>query len=100
MLVYNMYSFVNMTNKNLIKEFGERIKQLRLNNNLSQEKLSFATGFHRTYIGMIERGERNISLTNMAVFARVFEINLSELLDLTTINKNHSFKNYEIKNQE
>lgn len=95
-----MYSFVNMTNENLIKEFGERIKQLRLKNNMSQEKLSFAAGFHRTYIGMIERGERNISLTNMAVFAKVFEINLSELLDLTTVNKKHTFKNYEIKNQE
>lgn len=45
---------------------------------------------------MIERGERNISLTNMAVF-RVFEMNLSELLDFTTINSNHSYINYEIK---
>ena len=46
---------------------------------------------------MIERGERNISLTNMAVFAKVFEMNLSELIDFSSINPNHSFKNYEVK---
>lgn len=86
-----------MVNEGLIKEFGLRIRQLRTDKNLSQEKLSFATGFHRTYIGMIERGERNISLTNMAVFAKVFEINVSELLDFSSINPKHSYKKYEIK---
>lgn len=92
-----MYSFVYMINKFLLNEFGDRIKQLRLQKNISQEKLSFLTGFHRTYIGMIERGERNISLSNMAVFAKVFEITISELLDLKSINPNHNYKNYEIK---
>jgi len=48
--------FAFMTNEFLLKEFGDRIKQLRLEKNLSQEKLSFATGFR---IGMIEIGERN-----------------------------------------
>lgn len=86
-----------MINGFLVQEFGNKIKKLRLDKSISQEQLSFLTGFHRTYIGMIERGERNISLTNMAVFARVFEMNLSELLDFTTINSNHSYINYEIK---
>lgn len=86
-----------MINEFLLKEFGNRIKQLRIERNFSQEKLSFATGFHRTYIGMIERGERNISLTNMAVFAKVFKINLSDLLDFNILNPNHTFVNYEIK---
>ena len=49
-----------MVNKFILKEFGLRIRELRTNQNLSQEKLYFTTGFHRTYIGMIERGERNI----------------------------------------
>jgi transcriptional regulator with XRE-family HTH domain len=95
-----MYSFVFMINEFLLNEFGERIKQLRLQKNISQEKLSFLTGFHRTYIGMIERGERNISLLNMAVFAKVFEINVSELLDFKTVNSNHDFKNYETKTEK
>lgn len=86
-----------MINKHLITEFGQRIKELRSEKNISQEKLSFATGFHRTYIGMIERGERNISLTNMAVFAKVFELTISELLDFSSINPKHSYKKYEIK---
>jgi len=95
-----MYSFAFMINEFLLKEFGDRIKQLRLQKSISQEKLSFLTGFHRTYIGMIERGERNISLSNMAVFAKVFEINISELLDLKSININHNYKDYEIKSEK
>jgi len=87
-------------NVHLISEFGLRIKQLRNEKNISQEKLSFTTGFHRTYIGMVERGERNISLRNMAVFAKIFEMNISELLDFSSINPKHSFKNYEIKTKE
>lgn len=86
-----------MANEFLIAEFGNRIKQLRVAKNLSQEELSFLTGFHRTYIGMIERGERNISLINMAVFAKVFKISISELLDLTKVNSKHSYKKYETK---
>jgi transcriptional regulator with XRE-family HTH domain len=89
-----------MENKHLILEFGIRIKHLRNERNISQEKLSYLTGFHRTYIGMIERGERNISLTNMAVFAKTFELSISELLDFKLINPNHSFKNYETKIKE
>ena len=52
---------------------------------LSQEKLAEQTGFHRTYIGMIERGERNLSLTNVGIFAKTFEISITELLDFTNI---------------
>ncbi len=89
-----------MKNKNLIIEFGQRIKQLRNEKNISQEKLSFTTGFHRTYIRMVERGERNISLTNMAVFAKIFEMTIAELLDFSSINPKHSFKNYELKTEE
>lgn len=83
-----------MINKHLIIQFGLKIRELREAKNISQEKLSFSTGFHRTYIGMVERGERNISLTNMAVFAKVFELNLSELLDFGTVD---SFKKYQTK---
>ena len=88
-----------MINRFLLNEFGERIKQLRLNKNLSQEKLASITGSHRSYIGRVERGERNISLSNLAVFAKVFDIDLSELLDLKKVNPNHSHDDYEIKNE-
>lgn len=67
-----------MLNQILIEEFGRRIRQLRTERNLSQEKLAELTGFHRTYIGMVERGERNISLSNIGVFAKAFEMTVSE----------------------
>jgi len=65
----------------LIDAFGKRIRRLRTDRGLSQEQLAELTGFHRTYIGMIERGERNLSLSNIGVFARTFEMSVSELLD-------------------
>ena len=70
-----------MLNQPLIEAFGNRIRQLRTERNLSQEQLAELTGFHRTYIGMIERGERNPSLSNVGVFASTFEISLSELFN-------------------
>ncbi|MGI8811745.1 MAG: helix-turn-helix domain-containing protein [Pyrinomonadaceae bacterium] len=69
-----------MLDQILIEEFGKRIRQLRTERKLSQEELSFLTGFHRTYIGMIERGERNLSLSNIGVFAKTFEMSVAELL--------------------
>ena len=50
-----------MLNQPLIEAFGKRIRQLRTERGLSQEQLAELTGFHGTYIGMVERGERNIS---------------------------------------
>ena len=72
-----------MLDQILIEEFGKRIRQLRTERNLSQEELSFQTGFHRTYIGMVERGERNISLSNIGVFAKAFSMTLPELFDFS-----------------
>ncbi len=68
--------------KEILIKFGERIKTLRKERGWSQEKLAEKTGFHRTYIGMIERGERNPSLININVFAETFKISISELLKL------------------
>ncbi len=62
--------------------FGQRIRELRKARNLSQEQLAELTGFHRNYIGMIERGERNPALVNIEIFAHAFEMSLSELLIL------------------
>lgn len=64
----------------LLVEFGNRIRELRKKNKWSQENLAFKTGFHRTYIGMIERGERNLSLKNVEIFANSFGLTISELL--------------------
>ncbi|WP_158730426.1 MULTISPECIES: helix-turn-helix domain-containing protein [unclassified Flavobacterium] len=65
----------------LLIHFGERIRELRKERNWSQETLAEGTGFHRTYIGMIERGERNLSLLNIQIFAKTFKITLQELFN-------------------
>lgn len=65
--------------KLILVKFGKRIRELRKGRELSQKQLSELTGFHRNYIGMIERGERNPSLENIAVFANAFDMSLSEL---------------------
>lgn len=72
---------IPMLNRALIEDFGKRIRQLRTERNLSQEQLAELTGFHRTYIGMVERGERNISLSNIGVFADSFKVSVLELFD-------------------
>lgn len=64
----------------LLIQFGGHIRKLRNERNWSQEQLAEKTDFHRTYIGMIERGERNPSLININVFAEAFGLSLSELL--------------------
>jgi transcriptional regulator with XRE-family HTH domain len=70
-------------NQDIIIQFGNRVRSLRTLNGWSQERLAELTGFHRTYIGMVERGERNISLKNIAILAKSFELSPSQLLDFT-----------------
>lgn len=59
---------------------GENIRTHRLNKNLSQERLADMCVLHRTYIGSVERGERNISLENIVLIARALSVPPSTLL--------------------
>ncbi len=61
------------------KKFGDRIRKLRVDKKLSQEEIAHRAGVHRTYLGGIERGERNPSLRNIAALAKALGVNLSEL---------------------
>jgi transcriptional regulator with XRE-family HTH domain len=67
--------------KKVLKEFGERIKTIRKNKGLSQEELADKAGLHRTYIGMIERAERNITLINIDKIAKALEVSVSTLFN-------------------
>ena len=51
-----------MSENNINVLFGKRIRQLRMQKGLSQEELGYEAGLHRTYIGQIERAEKNITL--------------------------------------
>ena len=62
-------------NGNSLKRFGENVRQHRIKKELSQEALADLCGLHRTYIGGIERGERNVSLLNIIRIARGLGVN-------------------------
>ncbi len=74
-----------MEKEQLLILFGNKIKQERLKRNLSQEDFAELTGFHRTYIGMVERAERNVTLLNVEKFANALQIEVHELLNFTQI---------------
>ena len=68
-----------MNKKIILISFGDRVRELRKEKGLSQEELSFKTGLHRTYIGMIERAEKNITLTNIEKIAKALDIDIKNL---------------------
>ena len=63
----------------ILARFGERIRELRLAQGYSQETFAYEVGLDRTYIGGIERGERNVALRNIQKIAVTLGISLSEL---------------------
>lgn len=65
----------------IIIEFGKVVQKLRKERGITQEELSFRAGLHRTYIGMIERGEKNITLANIEKIANALNVSLKELFD-------------------
>ncbi|MDD2725238.1 MAG: helix-turn-helix transcriptional regulator [Methylovulum sp.] len=71
----------NNTTHNARMIFARNLKEFRNRNRLSQEELADAAGLHRTYVGSVERGERNISIDNMERLASAMKINVKELLN-------------------
>jgi len=64
---------------NIQVQFGKSVRRLRLQRRLSQETLAELAGLHATYIGRIERGRQNISLTNIGRIARALKVKPREL---------------------
>ncbi|MFA6519595.1 MAG: helix-turn-helix transcriptional regulator [Candidatus Paceibacterota bacterium] len=65
----------------ILMRFGERVRTERMRRGLSQEELGEKAGVHRTYVGMIERGEKNITLLNIEKFSRALGVRISVLVD-------------------
>ncbi len=65
--------------KKILISFDEKVRELRKEKGLSQETLSFKADLHRTYIGMIERAEKNITLTNIEKIAKALDVDIKKL---------------------
>ena len=60
--------------------FAKNLKYLRVERGLSQELLAEMANLHRTYVGSVERGERNVSIDNMESFANALSVSLRDML--------------------
>ena len=64
----------------ILRALGQRVRELRRKAGFSQEGFADACGVHRTYMGAIERGERNLSFHNLVKISQALGITLSQLL--------------------
>jgi transcriptional regulator with XRE-family HTH domain len=69
-----------MSTNNILKRFSQNVKTLRLQKRWSQKELARRADLHRTYIGAIERHERNVSLVNVERIAKALKVNIKDLL--------------------
>ncbi|MBI3624528.1 helix-turn-helix transcriptional regulator [Candidatus Saccharibacteria bacterium] len=65
--------------KEVLIKFGQKVRDERVKLHLSQEELAARAGVHRTYIGMIERAEKNITLENIEKIAKALKISIAEI---------------------
>lgn len=64
----------------ILKRFGDRVRELRKHEGYSQESFADECGLDRTYMGGIERGERNVALRNIGKIAEALGISIAELM--------------------
>jgi transcriptional regulator with XRE-family HTH domain len=62
----------------VLVKFGQKVREERTRLGLSQEELAARAGVHRTYIGMIERAEKNITLGNIEKIAKALKLNIRD----------------------
>jgi transcriptional regulator with XRE-family HTH domain len=70
-----------MMDRDALKLFGKRLSEIRKSKGWSQEKLALESGIARSYLGGVERGQRNIALLNIDKLAQTLEVQLSFLMD-------------------
>ncbi|MFZ9180937.1 MAG: helix-turn-helix domain-containing protein [Rickettsiales bacterium] len=69
-----------VSSKNSIQiSFGKKVRDLRIKSGYSQEAFAFECGLHRTYIGCIERGEKNITIVNIEKIAKALKVEVYKL---------------------
>lgn len=73
----------------ILQIFAMNVKTNRILQGISQEKLAERAGLHRTYIGMVERAEKNITLKNVAKIASALKVRPETLLSISTNNNDN-----------
>ena len=68
-----------MEKKEVLIKFGNKVREERLKLGISQEDLADRAGVHRTYIGMVERAEKNITLSNIEKIAKALGLNIEDI---------------------
>lgn len=72
-----------MDSENILVKFGRNVQLRRKALGVSQEKLAEMAGLHRTYIGMIERAEKNVTLINIERLAKALNVSIDKLFEFT-----------------
>lgn len=70
-----------VSDSEILKKFGGRVRQLRKQKDISQEELAHRADLHRTYIGMIERAEKNITLLNIEKIADALNVSIKDMFN-------------------
>jgi len=70
-----------MAKESIQIQFGKKIRKIRNEKDYSQEEFAFKCGLHRTYIGCIERGEKNITIKNIEKIAKALKVKMSALFN-------------------
>lgn len=70
---------MNLDDQQFLRELGHRIRERRQGRKWTQAELARRCELHRTFIGSVERGERNVSILNLRLIARVLRVDLADL---------------------
>ena len=70
---------MNIDNRTFLQQVGFRIRELRASRALTQAQLAESCGLHRTFIGSVERGERNVAILNLRLIAKTLRVPLADL---------------------
>ena len=78
---YTIVIIYKIMSREILEKFGEKVRDERIKQHLTQEELAEKAGVHRTYIGMIERAEKNITLENINKIAKALGIKINKIFE-------------------